>query len=98
MSSGLTTAVLNSDGTSPDRSDLFMMFVRAGRRKSVFSYSSDAGSWSSLQVFCAVFLRMLCTSFLILVKTEQEVLLYLNLAQQLECEERGCCQDFALFV
>ena len=33
---------------------------------------------------------------LIQVKTEQEVLLYL--AQQLECEERVSCQDFALFV
>ena len=28
--------VLNSDGTSPDRSDLFMMLVRAGRRRSMF--------------------------------------------------------------
>ena len=37
LSSGLTTAVLKSDGTSPDRSDLFMMFVRAGRMRSMFS-------------------------------------------------------------
>ena len=37
LSSGLTTAVLNSDGTSPDGSDLFKMFVSAGRRRSEFS-------------------------------------------------------------
>ena len=36
LGSGLTTAVLNSDRTSPDRSDLFMMFVTAGRRRSMF--------------------------------------------------------------
>ena len=28
-----------------------------------FFWSSDVGSWSSSQVFFAVFLRMLCTSF-----------------------------------
>ena len=62
LSSGLTTAVLNSDGTSPDRSNLFRVFVSAGRR-SMFSWSSDVGSGSSSQAFCAVFLRMLCISF-----------------------------------
>ena len=61
-SSGLTTAFFNLDGTSPDRSDLFMMFVGAGRR-STFSLSSAVGSGSSSKVFCAVFLTMLCASF-----------------------------------
>ena len=63
MSNGLTTAILNSDGTLPDRNDLFIMFVRAGRRRSMFSQGSDVGNRSSSQVFFAVFLRMLCTSF-----------------------------------
>ena len=47
-------------------------------------------------VVVVVVLRILCTSFLMLVKTEQEALLYL--AQQLERDESGCCQDFAVFV
>ena len=36
LSSGMRTAVLKSDGTSPDRIDLHMMFVRAGRRGLIF--------------------------------------------------------------
>ena len=87
MSGGLTTSVLNSDGTSPDRSDLFMMLVRAGRRRSLFSKSSDVGSGSASQIFCG---------FLILVKTGQAMLLYR--IQQLQRKQRGCCQDFASFV
>ena len=62
LSSGLTTAVLNSDGTLQEKKQSVMMFVRA-RRRSMFSQGSDVGNRSSSQVFFAVFLRMLCTSF-----------------------------------
>ena len=63
FSSGLTAAVFNSNGTPPDRINPFMVFVKAGRRRSLFSQRSDVDSGSNSQVFCAIFLRMLCTSF-----------------------------------
>ena len=58
LSTGLTTAALNSDGTSPDRSDLFMTFVRAGRR-SMFSrvvmLAVGQVNMFSVRVFCCCF-------------------------------------------
>ena len=60
MSSGLTIAVLNSDGTSPGKRSVYDL-CESGRRREMFSLSGDVGSRTSSQVFCAVFLRMLCT-------------------------------------